>query len=292
MKHNALVALLAATTGLILAPAPASSQRLLDEWRVRTTAGAEALATGATAVFWNPAQVTAPGRGEAMVADLRAPGMTGVDGLVAALAFRLDGRTVLAAGYEYMGVEGLEGTTTSPDAGAPLDIGENRFGFAASHEVNERTRVGALVQYTRMPAIASDNSVIALGAGMHYAPPVRLPLALAGSVAFEGEDINWLAGAAVTSGRLWTDWQLRGEYGAAGGDMQPGITHRVTAIGEWRDHVSVSLGAASEPDGMSRTVQPVLGAELRLYRYRLGLVREELANEFGGAWSFRFTVGF
>lgn len=292
MKHKVRAALAVATTGLILAPAPASSQRLLDEWRVRTTAGAEALATGAPAVFWNPAQVAAAGRGEAMVADLRAPGITGVDGLVAALAFRLDGRTVLAAGYEYMGVDGLEGTTTSPDAGAPLDIGENRFGFAASHEVNPRTRVGALVQYTRMPAIANETSVIALGAGIHYAMPVRLPLAVAGSISFEGEDINWLAGATVVSGRLLTDWQLRGEYGASGGEMQPGTTHRLTAIGDWRDHVSVSLGAAREPDGTSHTIQPVVGAELRLYRYRLGLVREELANEFGGAWSFRFTVGF
>jgi hypothetical protein len=291
MKRMVLRAF-AAGTWLLVLPEAAAAQRLLDEWRVRTVAGAEALAPGAAAVFWNPAQLRVTGRGEAMVADLRAPGITGVDGLVVALAGALDGRTTLGVGYEYMGVSGLERTTTSPDAGAPIDLGENRFAVAASHILGNRAHLGAVVQYTRMPEISGERSSISLGGGLRYEAPLPLPATLAGSMAVEGEAVQWLAGVEFASGPRWTHWQLRGQYGAAGSDLAPGTTHRLTAIGEWRQHVELAVGAVSEPDGAGRAVQPVVGAELRLHRYRLGLVREELGNDFGGAWSFRFTVGF
>jgi hypothetical protein len=292
MKHR--VGYMLATAGLsgLLAAQPVAGQRLLDEWRVRTTAGAEALVAGPVAVFWNPSQLVVAQRGEALVADLRAPGITGVDGLAAAVAVALDERTTLGIGYEYMGVGGIERTTTSPEDGVPIDIGENRFALAASHTMNPRMRVGALVQYTRMPEIAAETGIIALGGGLEYQPSLALPLKLAGMAATEGDAVYWLAGVALASGPLWTDWRLRGEYGAAGGDLAPGTTHRLAAIGEWREHIELALGAASEPDGTGRTLQPVVGAEVRLHRYRLGMVREELANDFGGAWSFRFSVGF
>jgi hypothetical protein len=292
MKRKTVLMLAAAGLCLPVLPAPVAAQRLLDEWQVRTAPGAEALARGAAAVFWNPAQIVVAGRGEALLADLRAPGITGIDGMAAAVALSLDGRTTLGMGYEYMGVDGLEGTTTSPDAGAPLDIGENRFAVAASHVMGARGRVGALVRYTRMPDLVDETGIIALGAGLEYAPALRVPLTLAGSVAVEGDDVQWLAGVELASGARWAEWRLRAQYGAAGSDLQPGTTHRVTALGEWRDHVELALGAVSEPDGNGRALQPVVGAELRLHRYRLGMVREELGNDFGGAWSFRFTVGF
>jgi hypothetical protein len=273
-------------------PEAAAAQRLLDEWRVRTMPGAEALARGATAVFWNPAQVVVEQRGEATVADLRAPGITGVDGLAVALAGALNGRTTLALGYEYMGVDGLEQTTTSPDAVAPIDLGENRFAVAASHVMGARGRIGAVVQYTLMPEITGERSSIAMGLGAQYLAPTPLPLTLAGSATIEGDAVQWIAGVEVASGDRWREWQLRGQYGAAGSDLAPGTTHRVMALGEWRGHVELAVGAVSEPDGGARAVQPVVGAELRLYRYRLGMVREELGNDFGGAWSFRFSIGF
>jgi hypothetical protein len=292
MKHVFAVAVGAALAGQFAAAEPVSAQRLLDEWRVRTTAGADALARGATAVFLNPAQVVTTGRGEATVADLRAPGLTGVDGLAAAVAVRLDGRTTLAVGYEHVDVTGLEGTTTSPDAGAPLDIGENRFGLAASHAIRGGARVGAMVQYTRVPPLVADRSIIAMGAGVEFTPRAPLPVRVAGALGVEGDDFTWLGGVELGSGPFWSDWQIRGQYGASGGDLQPGTTHRLTAIGEWAGYLEVAAGGVIEPDGKGRSLQPVLGAELRLHRYSLGMVREQLPNQFGGAWSFRFTVAF
>jgi hypothetical protein len=293
MNRTQVQTLLVVVACVLLAlPRPAAGQRLLDEWRVRTTAGPEALARGAAAVFLNPAQVVVAGRGEVLVGDLRAPGLTGVDGLTAAVAVILDGRTTLGVGYEHMGVDGLEGTTVSPNPEASLDIGENRFAIAASHAMGPRARLGALVQYTRLPVPSREPSSIALGAGLEFQPLPRLPLVLAASGSIDGDDVAWLAGVELASGARWTDWQVRGQYGLAGSELEPGTTHRVTASGEWRGHVELVLGAAIEPDGAARTVQPVGGVELRLHRYRLGVVREQLANDFGSAWSFRFAVGF
>ncbi|CAN5851189.1 hypothetical protein BH23GEM9_BH23GEM9_17910 [soil metagenome] len=276
----------------LLGAEPAAAQRLLDEWKVRPTAGAEALSRGSTAVFWNPAQITVARRGEASVMDLRAPGVTGVDGLAAAFALALDERTVLGIGYEYISVGGVEQTTTSPDGGAPIDLAENRLGLAASHRMGERLQVGALVQYTRLPEISPEASVIALGAGLSYRIGTRFPVEVAAMGGTEGESAYWLAGVELASGERWTEWQLRGEYGAAGSRIAPGTTHRAAAAMEWRRHVELMLGAASEPDGTSRSLEPLIGAEVRLQRYRLGMVREQLPNDFGGAWSFRFSIEF
>jgi hypothetical protein len=276
----------------LAAPADASSQRLLEEWRLRPTAGAEALVDGATAVFWNPARIAADGRGEASILDLRAPGIVGVDGLAVALAIALDDRTTLGFGYEFIGVAGIERTTTSPDGGSEIDMAENRLAMAASHTVGDRMRVGALVQYTRLPDVSSQKSVVAIGAGFSFQPTTSLPLQLAAMAASEGDEIHWSAGVEFASAQRWQEWLIGGQYGVSGGQLAPGATHRFAALAEWRQHVELSLGMASEPDGTSRSLEPVMGAEVRLQRYRLGMVREQLPNEFGGAYSFRFSIAF
>jgi hypothetical protein len=292
MSDRTIRAGLSAAACLLLLAEAAAAQRLLDEWKVRPTAGAEALARGATAVFWNPAQLVVQGRGEASLLDLRAPDLTGVDGMAAALAIALDDRTTVGLGYEHMGVSGVEHTTTSPDGGAPIDVGENRIGLAAAHRMGDRLHVGALVQYTRLPQISAEASVIALGAGVRYRVGGPLPVEVAAAAAAEGDSGYWLAGVGVESGQRWTDWRARGEYGIAGSGLAPGTTHRVAAAVEWRQYAEVTLGVASEPDGTARSLEPLLGGEVRLHRYRIGMVREQLPNDFGGAYSFRFSVAF
>jgi hypothetical protein len=291
MERTVRTAVMAAVLTCLVAT-PGSGQRLLEEWQVRPTAGAEALARGATAVFWNPAQVRVANRGEVSVMDLRAPGVTGVDGLAAAVAYELDGRTVLGLGYEYMGVSGVERTTTSPDGGSEIDLGENRIAAAASHMLNDRLRVGALVRYTRLPEIATAKSVIAMGVGFSAQPATRIPVELAGMAATEGDAVYWSGGVGVALPLRWPAWQATAEYGVAGGELAPGATHRLAVRAQWREHVELSVGAASEPDGRSRSLEPVGGVEVRLHRYRLGMVREQLPNDFGGAYSFRFSIGF
>jgi hypothetical protein len=110
--------------------------------------------------------------------------------------------------------------------------------------------------------------------------------------ATEGEEMYWMAGVELASPWTVPDWMLRAEYGAAGGELAPGITHRVAATGEWREIAMLSFGAAIEPDGGSRSITPVGAAYVRLNRYRLGIMREELPNGFGGSYAFRFSVTF
>lgn len=286
--------LIIAMTGVALTVQPASGQRLLEEWRSRTSAGAEALARGPDAVFWNPALVRVEaGRVEASIVDLRAPRETGVDGLSLAAALALDGgRTTLAFGYEHVGVGGIEGTTTSPEPGAPIDVAENRFAFAASHMLGGRARAGALVQYTRLPEITGDDGVMAIGAGLYWQPVERWPVHIAGMAASEGREAYWLAGLEYAAPWRVHDWRFRGEYGLAGGELAPGVTHRLAASGDWRQAVELAAGLAVEPDADGRRVVPVGSATLRLARYRLGVVREQLTNGFGAAYSFRFGVSF
>jgi hypothetical protein len=279
---------------LTTAAVPVQAQRLLEEWRVRTTAGPEALTTGAAGVFWNPAMIALDSaRAEVAVMNLHAPRITGISGLAAAGAYAVeDGRTTFAAGYEHVAIDGIEGTVESPEDAMPLDVAEDRFGFAVAHVVNARMRVGALVQYTRLPAIADEKSVIALGAGARFQPLANVPLHIAGMAATEGEEMYWMAGVDWAAPWRLPEWRFAGEYGVAGGQLAPGVTHRVAVTGAWRELAQLSLGVAVEPGGDGRTLAPVGAASVQLYRYRLGIVREQLPNEFGGAYSFRFSVFF
>ncbi|HUF50940.1 MAG TPA: hypothetical protein VMN60_08915 [Longimicrobiales bacterium] len=271
----------------------AHAQRLLEEWQVRPDAGADAFIGGSPAVFWNPSQLTVgAGRFEASLLDLRAPGMTGVSGVALAGAARLQDRTVVALGFEHVGVDGLEETTTTPEGGAAIAVGESRFAAAAAHMLSPRLHMGAAVQYTRLPSISEQASVLALRVGVRYRPLARLPLELAAAATTEGEEEHWLAGAELASGGRWPEVLLRAQYGAAGGELAPGVTHRVALRADWRQLAEVTVGAVSEPDGAARALQPVLGAGVTINRYRLGLVREALPNDFGAAYSFRFAVGF
>lgn len=282
---------------LLLASAgPVSGQRLLEEWRVRPTARPEALLQGAAAVFWNPAQVQVrTGRGEATVLDLHTPAALGIDGTGVAASYALDGRTTIALGLERVGVDGLVETDNSPDDLGELDIGETRFAGAAAHALGEHSAVGAMVQYTRLPQLDTDNdegSVLALGAGISYQRTLRLPVQLAAMAATEGDDIYWTAGLEVGSGSAWDEIVVSGAWGASGGDLAPGITHRALGIVDWRTQVELSAGVVSEPDGSGRALSPLGSGTVRFGRYRLGAVWEKLPNDFGSAWSFRLAVRY
>lgn len=287
---------MAATLLLLAGAGPLSGQRLLEEWRVRPTARPEALLRGAAAVFWNPAQVQVrDGRGEATVLDLHTPSALGISGTGIAASFALDRRTTIALGLERVGIDGLVETGNAPDDLGELDIGETRFAGAAAHALGEHSSVGAMVQYTRLPQLdveTDDRSVLALGAGVRYNRTVWLPVELAAMAATEGEDVYWMAGVEVGSGPAWQDFTVSGAYGASGGDLSPGVSHRVLGIVDWRTHVEVSAGVASEADGSDRSLAPLASGSVRFGRYRIGAVWEQLPNDFGSAWSFRLAVRY
>lgn len=278
------------------AASPAAAQRLLD-LPVRAWAGADAVATGAAAAFWNPAGAALmDGRGEAALFDVLPPDATGLGGFAAAGAFRLDERMAVAVGYHHVGVDGILQTTDSPiaDDATPLDLGEDAIALAASRTLSRSLHAGVAVRYVRAAEIATDRSLVEFGAGVHLAP-ATLPgrPAFGAAARAEADGVSWNAGVRATP-LVAADsaWTLGGSWGVDGGPLRIGVSHRIAAEATWRDRVALSLGLANEPGADGRTWRPLGAATLRFARYTLGVLRESMPNDFGAVHALRFTVGF
>lgn len=286
----AVGALLLAATAL-----PAAAQRVLD-LPMRTAAGADALASGAIAVFWNPGALGIPSaRGEALVMDVRGPAATSVDGVGAAVVIRLDERTAIGLGYQRFGIDDIEQTTTTPlpDNGAlPIELAENSFSFAAMRAVG-RVSIGANVLYTRIADYIGGDDVVAIGTGFRWTSELPFEPVIAAGVRYEDIGADWFAGASVTR-MLGADsvWRASAEYGANGSARFRGIAHRLAALVTWRDRYSASAAIVAEPGAEGHTFKPALGLNLRITRYQLGVLREDLPNGVGAVHSFRLGVFF
>jgi hypothetical protein len=279
----------------LLLAMPAQAQRVL-ELPMRGGAGADALATGALAVFWNPGSLGVPaGRGEALIMEVRGPSATGLDGFGLAGVTRLDERTALAFGYQRAGLEDIEQTGTSPlpEAGAsPLEVAENTFSFGAMRALGALS-VGAGVRYTRTSAALGGQNVTAVGAGFRAAASLAsLRANFGGAVHFEEEGTDWIAGLGVDRTLAGNDWSVGGEYGLSGSPRYHGTSHRMALAAAWRDLVRTSAGVVGEPGAEGHTWTPVVGIGLRFTRYQLGVLREDLPSELGPVYSFRFGVSF
>jgi hypothetical protein len=279
-------------------PACLAAQRVLD-LPMRSRPGADALAAGAIAVFWNPGAIGVPaGRGEVVVLDVRGPPATSLDGLGVAGAIRLDERTSLGAGYQHIGIDDIEQTDDSPlpsDGTAALDISEHVLSLALVRMLGETLAVGAGAQYTQTADIVSDDDVVALTAGFHAT--ASLPAALLATVAagarVEETGTDWFAGAAAE--RMLGpagEWLASVEYGVTGSGRYRGVAHRAALGGGWREYVRMAAGVAGEPGAEGHTWKPVLGLGLRFSRYGLGVLREDMPNDLGAVYSFHLGVTF
>lgn len=295
---NLRTTVLAAIFAVPVATLPAGAQRVLD-LPVRTGVGADALATGPVAVFWNAGSIGIPaGRGEAVVLDTRGPTPTGLDGLGVAGVYRLDARTAIAGGFQHAGIDDIEYTTTSPlpeDGAAPFDVSENTFTLGAFRQLNGRLSAGAVVRYTRGAEIISGDGVFAVGAGLRHVLglPAGFRSALAAGAFVDGSGTDWFAGAALErplgpSG----EWMMGAQWGTRGTPRFEGLEHRLAVSGEWRERVGMGLGIAIEPGPEGRTIEPAGSVSLTISRYVIGVVRENLPNDLGAIHEFRFSVMF
>lgn len=275
---------------------PLRAQRILD-LPMRAGPGADALAAGPLAVFWNPGSLGLPaGRGEALVMDVRGPASTGLDGVGLAGIVRLDPRTVVGFGFQHVGIGDIEETTTSPltsDGAVPLDISENAFHFAALRVLGSGIGVGASVQYTRAAEIGGGDDVVGLGAGFRYGVAGGAGPTVAAGLRFEDTSTDWYAGVGMRrSIGTGGEWAAGADWGLAGSGRFAGVAHRIAASAVWQDRLNVAAGLAGEPGAEGRTWNPALGVSLQLSRYRIGVLREQLANGIGAVHSFRLDLAF
>lgn len=274
---------------------PLAGQRLLD-LPVRTWAGADAIATGAVAAFWNPAGTgVLARRAEILIVDVLAPEPTGIGGFAAAGAWRIDESTTLAAGYHHVGIDNVLRTGDSPLPGdaTPLDLGEDGLAIAASRRVDDVFHGGLVVRYIRASRIVEDRGVVEFGAGVQARPRLRTNPVIAAFARAEADGFAWSAGAgAMPFGDAERGWRAGATWGIEDSPRHPGPAHRLAAVAGWRDYVEASVGVANEPDAEERTWRPVVSGALRLSRYALGVMRENMANGFGALHTVRFSVVF
>jgi hypothetical protein len=285
----------AAAFGLAVAT-PVSGQRVL-EMPARTGAGADALARGPIAVFWNPGAARAPSaRGEVLIMDVRGPSSTGLDGTVLAGSVRLDERTSLMLGYQNLRIDDIERTTTSPlpeDGATPLDLGENLFAVAAVRTLGPRLTIGASVQYVRGADAIGGEDDVEIGAGVSGEAEHSLRPRVGVSVRTSEDGAFWSAGVEVMPDALRRgDWSLGANYGAAGSPQYHGLAHRIAAGAVWRDLVDLSIGIAGEPGLGGHTWDPVAGVSVRFGRFTVGVLRENLPNNVGAVHAFRLGTAF
>lgn len=280
--------------------APLAGQRATPrviDWPVRSAASPEALIPGARAAFWNPAGVgELAARGEVSVLDIVGPDGTGLDALSAAGAVRVGERAALGIGLAHFGLGGIPRTTTSPvpDPGAAeIRVSEQEGALAGAWSLAPSLQVGAGLRWARAELADRHESRTGAVVGASWRTPLPLEPRVAASVLRQGGAHRWLLGARASLPRPEDrPWTLSGEYGVSGGEARRASAHRVLLEGGWKDRLQVAVAAAGEPAGSELEWLPMVAADLRLGRYLLGIVREQLPNGFGAAYSYRLDITF
>ena len=260
---------------------------------MRTGAGPGALQEGATAAFWNPAGAAVQrGRGSLVVLELLAPEATGVDVLAFSGGWRLDERTTVAAGFQHIGVNGIDYTETSPEGGIRLDIAQDLFAAVAAHRLTGRLVIGAGAQYLRSSEALGEAGQLGIGAGARLLAPLPVPVAMAGFAYSVRDRVAWGIGVEAAPALPLGDWRARANLGASGGQAVRGTSYRGGVSMSWREVIELGGSMVAEPDAAERQWEPVLSGVVRLSRYELGVVREWLPNSFGAVHTFRFGIAF
>jgi hypothetical protein len=198
-------------------------------------------------------------------------------------------------GWHHVGVDGILRTTDSPlvEDASPLTLGEDALALGVSRSVGDVLWAGILARYVRATELVSDRGLVEFAVGVLATPDVRGRPVIGAAARAEGEGAAWNAGVEVTPlGAPGDIWQARASWGVDGGPLRIGVTHRLSGTAAWRDYVELTLGLASEPGAAGRTWTPNASATLRLSRYSLGILRDEMANDFGASHAFRFGVRF
>jgi len=129
--------------------------------------------------------------------------------------------------------------------------------------------------------------------GVVYRPRARWAPAVSGAVFAGRAEPRWLVGveaAPAVGGEGGV--RVGASYGLSGGAWPRAPSHRVALVGRRGRQLSVAFGLDVEPGAREVAWAPVVSATLRLGRYRLTLVRDELANGFGAAYAYGLHVTF
>lgn len=278
----------------VVTAAPAHAQAVLD-WPLILEARPATLVTGSGAVLANPAGVAdLEQRAEALVSDLETPDEMGLRALTVAGTLRLLDRLTIGAAYRHIGVGDMLRTDGPPLGGAlrPLEIGEDVFALGVGVRL-ATFRVGLAGRLDTPAGELRGDEAWAGTLGASWVPDLADgALRLATSLEIEPDEAT-LAGAAEAGSPLLLDDRLA--LALAWGARQNGplgISHTIVGSGVWRGVAELQAGASAQPGAGGAEWVPLFAGLLHLGRYRLGIVREHLPNDFGAAMHYRLSVVF
>jgi hypothetical protein len=267
-------------------------------WRVAATTlpTPPALATGAAAAFWNPAQVpeSTPPKLQLAFEAIQTPSAVDANGIIATVRTAAGRLGQVGLIYGRVGLSDLTQTIDSPDpTGATIPVYTFAIGATWARRI-AGTDLGATLasHEVRLDASRSDRWTFDFGASRQFMGD-RLRLALAthffSSLKLDDPAHDLYAGVEA---RLWQgpisdrhdQLVVRGRYGVAFGHGFA-ADHQLGAGAEFARKFSFDLMVARE-GGYSSGAQwrPVGGLGVTIGKYRVTLARDAGVNDVGSAY--------
>jgi hypothetical protein len=283
--------LLGTSTARLLSSQASSGGEL---WRLAaaTMPVPAALAGGAVASYWNPAQGALP-RGQLGLDLIQTPAAVGAIGFIGAI--RIPIRRVGSFGFVYarMGLGDLVRTTDSPDPdGTTIPFYTQSSGVTWARGFGGgATALGIALTYheTRLDGIRADRWTIDVGV-THWFLADRLRLA-AGTRGLRrlgndpGQDVNVGVEYRLWRGTLWgtTGGTLVGRYGFGFGHPG-GADHQLGAGLDVGPSVSLDAIVAREESYGNAAWRSAAGVRIAVGRYRLTLARDGGVSDLGSTF--------
>jgi hypothetical protein len=263
-------------------------------WRLAATTlpTPPALARGAVAVLWNPAQPLAT-RGAVAVDAIETPTTIGASGVLAVLRLRAAGG---ALGFVYgrMQLGDLVRTTVSPEpTGEPIPFYTQTGGVTYARGAGATSvGVSALLHDTKLDGRRASRLTLDVGIARTVGPAVRLAAAThffsAVSTTNAAQEVYAGVEVRLWHGRLWGAPRARldARYGLAFARGAAADHYLGGRLG-FDERLGVELVLVREQSYCCSALRGTAGIDLAIGRYRLRLARDTGVQDLGSA----FRVG-
>lgn len=293
MRFSGLFLLVAAIIPDRSLPGQAAAGSELWRLAAATVPLPAALASGAAASFWNPAQALG-GRGQIGLDLIQTPAAVGATGLIGAIRLPLARVGTVGFVYARMGLGELVRTTDSPDPdGATIPFYTQSAGAAWSRAFGTASLGAALTYHdTRFDGTRNDRWSLDLGVTQSLlANRLRIAAGTRGLRRLgndPAQDVNVGLEFRAWRGTLWgtTAGALLARYGLAFG--HPGGTdHQLGAGLEVGTSLSFDALIAREASYGNAAWRSAAGVRVAVGRYRLSFARDGGVSDLGST----FRVG-
>lgn len=264
-------------------------------WRVAATtlATPPALALGAAAALWNPAQTQDSARLQLAFEAIQTPSSVDATGVIGTM--RIPVRKIGHVGIIYgrVGLSDITQTADSPDpTGSTIPVYTYTLGTNWSKQLSG-TNVGATLAFheTRLDVTSDSRWTLDVGASRAlWGDRVRVAAATHFFSSLSANDPAQDVYAGVEA-RLWQSpvsdggdrVVIRGRYGIS---FAHGFTadHQIGAGAEFSKVVTFDLLFAREGGYSEGSWRPVAGLGLNVGKYRIAVARDAGVNELGSAY--------